>query len=172
MSLKKRLLGILLALSFIGASAQNVWAINVSFIPQKTIGKAAIGKKAWDFTLPTLKDNEFKLSKVIAGKKAIIFFGATWCPYCRRQLMKINSLYKEIAKKEIVVVLVSLGESKMAVKKFFDRNRYNYDVVMDYKETLGELYPFAGIPALFFVDEKGYIKSLFYDLPKDYQKYF
>ncbi|MBL8012446.1 MAG: TlpA family protein disulfide reductase [Candidatus Omnitrophica bacterium] len=163
-----RLFGILLALTFFGWMSPNVFAINVSFFPQKGV----MGKRAWDFTLPTVTDKTFTLSESIAGKKAIIFFGTTWCPYCRKQFMKINSVYKEITKKEIVVVFVNVGESKASVKKYLSRNRYDFDVVMDYKESLGELYPFAGIPALFFVDEKGVIKALLYDLPKDYHKFF
>lgn len=166
MAFMKWLWGILLLLSFLTATPE-VFAFNVAFIPQKVVGQ-----KAWDFTLPTVQGKEFKLSESIAGKKTIIFFWATWCPYCRKQLKLIHSFSKEFNKKEINLVLVSAGESKSAVEKYLRRNRYDYDVVLDYKESLGELYPFPGIPALFFVDEKGYIKALFHSLPKDYQKYF
>ena len=50
-----------------------------------------IGKPAPDFTLDTLSAKQVNMTSYRSGKKAIIFFWATWCPHCRVQLKELNA---------------------------------------------------------------------------------
>lgn len=168
MGVLKRSLWIVVLAVFVSGHCVTAGALSdLFFIPHQVVGQ-----KAPDFSLPTVRGQEYKLHPSITGKRAIILFWATWCPHCRKQLAQIHSLNKELNANNIAIVLVNLGESKAAVNQYLDRNKYDFDVVMDYKKSLNDLYPMEGIPALFFVDEKGIIKSQEYALPKNYLQQF
>ena len=49
-----------------------------------------VGKAAPDFTLATLDGDEVNMTQYREGKRAIIFFWATWCPHCRVALKELN----------------------------------------------------------------------------------
>ena len=49
---------------------------------------------ATNFTLLDLENKEFSLSD-FKGKPVILFFWTTWCPYCRGELKKLNTMHAQ-----------------------------------------------------------------------------
>lgn len=140
---------------------------DIGFMPDRSIGK-----EAQDFTLPTARGGQFHFKEAIAGQRSVIVFWTTWCPYCRRELKKINALSEKLKGDNIIPVYINIGESKAKVEKFLADNQYEFDVVLDEKQSLNNAYPIQGIPTLFFVDETGTIKMVEHGLPEDYLRYF
>ncbi len=136
------------------------------------IGSTLIGKPAADFTLDTLKEKGVNLTKYRDGKKAIIFFWATWCPHCRVELKRLAEIHQDIEAKGIKLIVISLGEQRNTVEAYIDRNQYPFDVFLDEEQSLEESYRIVGVPTLFFLDEKGVIKFTDHALPENFEAPF
>ena len=128
------------------------------------------GKSAPEFTLPTLSGRATALSAFREGKKAIIFFWATWCPHCRAALKELNERQKEFVNKDIRIVLVDVGEPAAVVKKYVEKYKVTLEVFLDEDEGESEKYDIIGVPTFFFVNKEGVIKEILHQLPENYDE--
>ena len=102
----KNTLRILLVLGLLFGASRPSWAAGQFFFMENE----AIGKPAPDFTLPTVGGTATSFAQFRGNDKAIIFFWATWCPHCRRELGNLSQKKEELAGKGIKVALVDIGE--------------------------------------------------------------
>ena len=86
-----------------------------------------IGQQAPDFTLETLKGQKVSMVQFRGGQPAMIFFWATWCPHCRRELKDLTRQRTQIERKGIKIILVDVGESLQEVKAYFDANNISFE---------------------------------------------
>jgi len=128
-----------------------------------------VGKETPDFNAPTLLGGVQNMSTFRNGNKAIIFFWATWCPHCRKQLSELNKISKELEKEGISVVLVDVGEAADQVKSFMTSNKIGFDVFLDQQQSIAEEYGIIGVPTFYFVNKDGIIKAVEHEIPKDYK---
>jgi thiol-disulfide isomerase/thioredoxin len=106
-------------------------------------------------------------------KKAILFFWATWCPHCRRELQELYQKREELAKKNVQLAVVNLGEGVKEVTRYLEKQKMqDLELILDKKETYAEEYGVIGLPTYFFVDEKGIIRDMQHGLPDDLEKSF
>ncbi len=131
-----------------------------------------VGKEISDFTLNSLKGEEVNFTKFRDGQKSILFFWATWCPHCRRELKSLNVIRKEMDKQGIKIVLVNVGEPARIVKKYLEKHKIDGLVLLDKEGALSESYGVIGLPTFFFVDGEGVVKDVTHSLPKKYEKIF
>ena len=127
-----------------------------------------IGKRAPDFTLERLSGKSASLSDVIEGRKAILFFFATWCPHCREQLAAMAAKKAEFEKEGVVLALVDIGERKEMVAKFLQAHGVDNDAFLDVDSLASEDYKVLGIPTLVFVGADGKVRYVEYGLPENY----
>jgi thiol-disulfide isomerase/thioredoxin len=73
--------------------------------------------QAPDFALEDSDGKTWRRS-ALDGKVAVINFWATWCPPCRRELPSLETLYKTLAPKGVVVLGINAGESRDKVAAF------------------------------------------------------
>lgn len=131
-----------------------------------------IGKPAKDFTLKLVKGGEMSLKDYRDGKKAIIFFWATWCPHCRAQLGNLNRDQEEIEKSGIKIVLVDVGEKEAIVKKYLEQNKIDINVFLDEESKVSDLYGLIGLPTFYYVSEDGAVIDVKHSLPDDLNEVF
>jgi len=131
-----------------------------------------IGKKAPDFTLKTLSGKDVNFTEYRDGKKAIVFFWATWCPHCREALRDLTQQQKTIEAQGIRLALVDLGEPSESVKTHFQKNYITLDSFLDERSSLEKSYAIIGIPTFFFVDENGVVMDVKHSLPEDLKQAF
>ena len=129
-----------------------------------------IGKPAPDFTLKNLKGADVNMTKYRDGKKAIIFFWATWCPHCRAALKDLNQHRFDIAKKDIKLILVDLGEGAAEVTDHMKKHKLDMDVFLDTDNSLAEPYGIVGVPTFCFVNNKGIVQAVEHSLVKNYEE--
>jgi len=129
-----------------------------------------VGKKAPEFNLPTLSGQKISLTQYRAGKSAIIFFWATWCPNCHKRMKELNESAEQIKNKGIQVILVDIGENAEVVNSYVKRYKVPYDVFLDEGSKVAEDYNIIGVPTFFFVGSDGIIKAVEYFIPDDYEK--
>ena len=146
------------------------------FRPSQAMGQfffmenESIGKPARDFTLPTVGGTATSFAQFRGTDKAIIFFWATWCPHCRRELGNLVQKKEEFARKGVKVALVDVGEDAAAVKQYLQKNKVDFTVFLDQETTVAESYNIVGVPMFWLVDKQGVVRDVQYSLPPDYDE--
>ncbi|MBI3602443.1 MAG: TlpA family protein disulfide reductase [Candidatus Omnitrophica bacterium] len=148
------------------------YALAMGNLPSNELTDSLIGKPAPEFTLQTVSGAQQSLTQARAGKKAVIFFWAAWCPHCRQELRNLAFHLQTIQNKGIQILLVDVGEAKEDVKAYLDHRKLPLDSFVDEDNTVAGRYGVEGIPTLFFIDEKGMVRAIEHEFPEDYQTRF
>ena len=128
------------------------------------------GQLAPDFTLETTSGQEVNMTQYRGGQPAIIFFWATWCPHCRKQLKELTQNRQAIEANGIVLILVDVGESLQKVSEYINANNISFDIFIDESTETANAYEIVGVPTFFFINREGFIIDVKNILPDDYQK--
>ncbi len=100
------------------------------------------GHMAPDFVLKTIEGKKIELSGLRNKNPALVYFWTTWCPYCKRDLHNVQSIYSEY-KDEVEFIAVDMDSHDDAekIKKYsskykldgVDFAQFNEDVVKKYQ---------------------------------------
>lgn len=113
------------------------------------------GSIAPAFTLTDTEGKDWSLTDH-RGKKTVILFWATWCPYCAQELPRIRSLPAS-AKGDFNVIGVTFNETLETVKTYRDKERISFPLLLDPKGIVAEQYQIKATPWHVFIDENGRI---------------
>ena len=120
-----------------------------------------IGTQAPDFTLPTPDGKQIHFYEFIKGKKCVLLdFWASWCGWCRKENPYVKAAYDEYKSLGFDVLSVSVDEKEVAWRKALEEDKPTWSQTVDYrgtKEGLYKWYSLNGIPAIFLIDDQGYI---------------
>jgi peroxiredoxin len=147
----------------------------VSFHPSLAMGQfffledESVGKPAKDFTLKTVGGAPVSLTDFRQGGKAVIFFWATWCPHCRRELTELNRNKAALEQKGIKIVLVDVGEEEEAVRRYAQSNNIGMTIFLDESNSVSEEYGLVGVPTFYLVDKEGIVRDVQHAMPEDYE---
>lgn len=120
------LLGALIAVATVVASAQDVRKVDVSKLgPQ-------IGAAVPDFSLPDQHGKKWTLQSVMGPKGAMIVFyrSADWCPYCKTQLLELQEQYDRLRKDGLGLVGISY-DSQEILAAFSEQHRITFPLLSD-----------------------------------------
>lgn len=131
-----------------------------------------VNQSAPEFTLKTLTSAAQSMTGVRNGQNAIVFFWATWCPHCRKQLKELNAAKEDLEGKGIKIILVDLGEDADTVRSYTEKNNIKLDVFLDEESSLSEPYGLIGVPTFYFINKDGMIKSVNHSIPENYEEIF
>jgi thiol-disulfide isomerase/thioredoxin len=128
----------------------------------------AVGGAAPTFFLPALDGSRFFLSDHIGpkgGKTVVLDFFTTWCKPCKKELPLIDSLVKRYPRDSVLLVLVDVGEKRDSVLANFDRKTYQWPLLLDQFNAIGEKYGVKSFPTLFVIGPDGILRysSVGYD---------
>lgn len=115
----------------------------------------AIGGKAPDFEVKTLKGESVKLSDY-KGKKVMLNFWATWCPPCKEEMPDMEKFYQQ-ASEDVVILAVNI-DPQYNVKQFVTEMGVTFPILLDEKDKVNSMYQVLTIPTTYFIDEKGIIR--------------
>jgi peroxiredoxin len=118
-----------------------------------------IGSPAQDFTATTVGDKQVSLSSY-KGQPVWLTFGASWCAACVAEAPDIESTYQKFKAKGIVVLAVSISEDSATVKDYATRVGLTFPMVADPDTRIASVYGVYGIPAHFFIDKSGILRSV------------
>ncbi len=112
------------------------------------------------FVAETLEGKNISLENY-KSKVVLIDFWATWCKPCEKSMSALQELHDENASKGFSVIGISIDEdkdSKTKVKKFIDKRKISYPILLDAKaETAWAAFKVKAIPAMFLIDRQGNI---------------
>ena len=117
-----------------------------------------IGSPAQDFTGTTTDGKQVSLSSY-KGQSVWLTFGASWCAACVAEAPDIQAASEKFKTKGVVVLAISISEDSATVKEYANRVGLTYPMIADPDTTIASLYRVYGIPAHFFIDKTGVLRS-------------
>ena len=115
--------------------------------------------KAPDFSEIDLAGNLHTLSDY-RGRPLILYFWASWCPACMRDLEEIKKVYPDIKEQGVGFLSVSLDSNRKRLETFVGKRNIPYPVLQDGKKwdnEMVQLYKVRGTPTFIVIDRKGNI---------------
>lgn len=122
---------------------------------------AHVGDVAPDFTLQALDGRTLSLSQ-FKGKIVLVYFWASWCPYCRERLPSTEAIWSDFRSSDFVLLTVNWGEERQTVADFAKANSFDFTVLLDPTKAASEKYGmfrYYALPTGFFVDRDGVIRA-------------
>jgi len=116
------------------------------------IGEADIGK----CTLYDLEGKEVRLSD-FKGRPLILWFWTTWCPYCRKAIPELNTLYPELKQLGIELLAIDVDESKEKISRFLKYYTVDFNILQDRDGECALDSGVVGVPTYILVDKTGKI---------------
>jgi len=113
------------------------------------------GERPAAFALPTLDGTRVALADH-RGKVVLVYFWATWCPYCRKELPAgIEKITRERKGQPFVVLAVSIEEPKDLVASWVKGAGITPPVLLDYDGAVARDYRVTATPTTFVIGRDG-----------------
>jgi thiol-disulfide isomerase/thioredoxin len=100
--------------------------------------------------------------KTFQGEVLVLYFFATWCPNCQKEVPHLRSLISKLSPRGAIFLGVANPEdpeSREAVDPYLKRNQIEYvDVALDPKEASWIPFRVFGFPAALVIDRKGIVR--------------
>ncbi len=128
-----------------------------------------LGKRARDFTLPSLDGTSLRLH-TLRGKIVVLYFYASWCKPCQNDMAEIQELRPEMASKGVVFLGID-DEEPETVRKFVKAKGYTFPMLLDrsqgfhyfdgrgWVQTVQEMYGTGWVPTVVVINRKGKIAA-------------
>jgi cytochrome c biogenesis protein CcmG/thiol:disulfide interchange protein DsbE len=118
-----------------------------------------IGSPAQDFTATTVDGKQVSLNSY-KGHPVWLTFGASWCSACVAEAPDIETSYQRFKAQGVVVLAINIQEDSAAVADYANRVGLTFPKVADPDSRIASLYRVYGIPAHFFIDRTGVLRSV------------
>lgn len=135
---------------------------DISPVEETDVKELKVGDVAPDFTLPNFMVEEDISLSDYAGKKVILNFFVSWCPYCQQEAPDLEKIHKEFGS-EVEVLTINLTASE---EKPEDIDKYIYDhgvttpVLLDFDSEVLTKYNIESTPTNYFINEDGTISHI------------
>ena len=95
------------------------------------VGSYDLGAEVPDFELPTLNGGMARLSDY-RGRPVLIFFTATWCPYCGAEAPYLEQeIWRRYQERGLQVVCIDVKEHAAVMWPFVERYGWTFPVLLD-----------------------------------------
>ena len=126
----------------------------------REMGSVKLGQPAPDFSTLDLSNSLVSLASYHGKKVVLLDFWATWCSPCRMEMVELQSLQDKFKDNGFEVLSVNQGEAAEDVKRFIERKKYGFHVLLDSDGAASAKYGVRAIPTLVLVDKDGVIQWL------------
>jgi peroxiredoxin len=142
------------------ATLKNSHRVKRYVAAAKLRSATAPGAKFIDFAATQPSGKTAQLSDYAGkGKWVLVDFWASWCPYCIKDLPKLDSLYTEFAPAGLEIVGVAVRDKAEDTSLAIEKHGIRWPVIYNAEQKPYEIYGFTGIPHLMLIRPDGVIES-------------
>jgi peroxiredoxin len=107
----------------------------------------------------SLRDLSGKMvdSKSLAGKVAVLSFGATWCSSCTSELKSLENLQARFPKDLVVYFVAMDGRGDKDVKPYLEKHGHKIRTLFDPQMAVAREYGVRWLPVTVVRDRRGVI---------------
>ena len=152
----------LILLLFLAGCAKSVDISNNAAPQGQSVNADIVGTRkgfrAPDFTVTTTEGSTFTLSEAIAeNKPVLVYFMATWCPYCTRDLAAVNKVYPDYEDQvEFIAIDLDLTEDSQLLSQYKTDGGHEFLVAPGNPQVLAD-YAVRATTTKFAVSKDGTI---------------
>jgi peroxiredoxin len=108
------------------------------------------------FALERLADGKTVALSSLQGRPVLVYFWATWCPYCSRELPStIEQVHREFGPRGLAVLAVNMEESREKVRAWVNDRKLTMDVLLDISGAVNGAWGVAYSPVVFVIGRDG-----------------
>jgi len=90
------------------------------------------------------------------GHLVMLYFWATWCPYCTREMPStMETIHRELRDQGLTILAINLGESRAVVAPWIEQRHITFPVLLDESGGVAGAYRVRGTPTVVLVDRQG-----------------
>ena len=118
-----------------------------------------VGKRAPDFTLPTMEGKSFSLREALTRGPVVAAFFKISCPVCQYAFPFLERIYKAYGEKHVTIVGISQNKQKDTAL-FIKEYEVTFPVLLDETDSYpaSNAYGLTNVPTIFWIDSDGTIK--------------
>lgn len=117
----------------------------------------AFGSPSIDFTLNSVDGERVSLSSYL-GRPVLLFFWASWCPYCRNEVAALKDLHTAYKDQGLVILAIQVAEPAATGRTFRENHDLDFLILSDTSGSVFRGYSSQGaIPLNYFIDANGKI---------------
>lgn len=96
----------------------------------------------------------------LQNKSLLIFYWATWCPFCLKEFPELITLQKELSKKglQVIAVNVDTNHSKQ-IQMIIEKYQPNFPIIYGSLKDIPEYEKEGGLPVAYLFDKQGHFVS-------------
>jgi peroxiredoxin len=136
-------------------------------------GSDATKAPAVDFELRDLNGSAIRLSKFRGERPVLIYFWATWCPYCVSLKSDVVKLREKTGPGEMEILGINVGgsDSLERLKRYQEGHPVSWPILYDGDGKVSRAYKVQGIPLFVLVNKEGNVVYRETEPPSDVRKY-
>ena len=148
----------------------------VSILSTKVVAQEATDSRsiyATDITFSDISGDKFALSERWKVKPVLLYFWATWCPYCKvatPKVVKLNEKYSEFI--DVLAINIGVNDSLPNTHKYIRDYQINYPVMFDETSQVSALFNVVGTPVFVIISVKGEILYRSHRYPEEVEATF
>lgn len=126
-----------------------------------------LGKALPEFEIKDTELTTWSFADIRKGRRAVLFFWATWCPHCRSQLQDIQANWTKIEEAGVVMMLINVGENRKQAIAYLQRAGLPQTGYLDWDSAVSNKFGVYGLPTYIFVNEEGIVTAVQHQLPEN-----
>jgi peroxiredoxin len=119
--------------------------------------KFGVGSQAPDFELETVTGEWVRLND-LRGRVVLLNFWATWCAPCKEEMPLLQDRYERYAP-DLRVLAIDFAEPAEDVREFSEQYGLTFEILLDTRAFVQEMYRVRGYPTTYLVDAQGVIRA-------------
>ena len=109
---------------------------------------------AENFSAMDIYGEEIVLSQQLAAKPVMLYFWATWCPYCKKETPKLVTFNKNFAEKiNVIGINVGVNDSVAKIHDYVREFDVNFPIVYDESQLISPAYGVNGTPVFVVISQ-------------------
>ncbi len=110
--------------------------------------------RASNFTSHALSGEQLTLSQVLEKQPVMLYFWATWCPYCKKETPNLVDFHNKYADKIAVIgINVGVNDSIAKIKNYVDEYQVHYPIIFDDESAISASYGVYGTPVFVVISQ-------------------